>query len=138
MIIDAEQLPDGSAIEVRVLIAGGGLAGIALGRQLADAGLAVAILESGGTNPDPRQQALYNGKMTVGDGQSTASFDQYLTASRVRCFGGSGNVWGGKCGPLDPLDFERRAWVPYSGWPITRAAMQPYYDRACALLELPR
>ena len=32
--------------------------------------------------------------------------------------------------PLDPIDFETRYWVPYSGWPITFDHMIPYYDRA--------
>ncbi len=32
--------------------------------------------------------------------------------------------------PLDPIDFETRYWVPYSGWPVTFDQMAPYYDRA--------
>lgn len=139
MFIDAEQLNDQSTIDSRVLIVGGGIAGIALARQLADAGLDVAILESGGEKPDDRVQDLYAGSMTVGDAHSGARrLDEYLTSSRVRCFGGSGNVWGGKCAPLDPMDFERRDWIPHSGWPFSRAVLQPYYDRAGQLLALPR
>jgi choline dehydrogenase-like flavoprotein len=138
MIIDAEELPTGSAIQADTVIVGGGMAGIALARQLADAGFRVAILESGGEGPDPRVQDLYAGTMTVGAAAGSERLDEYLTASRVRCFGGSGNVWGAKCGPLDPIDFERRAWVPHSGWPISRVQLQPFYDRACDLLELPR
>jgi choline dehydrogenase-like flavoprotein len=138
MFIDAEQLEDRTTIESQILIVGGGMAGITLARQLGDAGLDVAILEGGGEKPDDRTQSLYAGTMTIGDGQdSPRRLDEYLTSSRVRCFGGSGNVWGGKCGPLDPMDFERRAWVPYSGWPISRFDLQPFYDRASALLELP-
>lgn len=138
MFIDAEQLADRSTIESRVVIVGGGIAGIALARQLADAGVDVAILESGAEQVDDRTQNLYAGAMTVGDANGTQQYDRYLTESRVRAFGGSGNVWGGKCAPLDPMDFERREWVPHSGWPIDRAALQPFYDRACDLLELPR
>ena len=51
-------------------------------------------------------------------------------------FGGSTNHWGGMCSPLDPLDFEKRDWVPYSGWPITAADLAPYYARAHSLLGL--
>jgi choline dehydrogenase-like flavoprotein len=140
MFIDAEGLDNRSLIEARVMIVGGGMAGIALARQLADGGVDVAILESGGEKPDERVQSLYAGAMTVGDGQGgdERRVDDYLTKSRVRCFGGSGNVWGGKCAPLDPMDFERREWVPHSGWPFDRAALQPFYDRACELLALPR
>ena len=77
--------------------------------------------------------------MTLGGpGNDPRPLNEYLVSSRVRCFGGSGNVWGGKCAPLDPVDFERRDWIRHSGWPIDRAGLQPFYDRACALLELPR
>lgn len=138
MFIDAAQLDDWSTIQAGVAIVGGGIAGIALARQLADAGTDVAILESGGEKPDDRVQNLYAGSMTVGDSRGTQRYDDYLTSSRVRAYGGSGNVWGGKCAPLDPMDFERRDWVPHSGWPIGRATLQPFYDRACDLLELPR
>jgi len=55
----------------------------------------------------------------------------------VRAFGGSGHVWGGKCGRLEPTDFEARDWIPGSGWPFDRDALDPYYDRACRHLELP-
>ncbi|MET0533834.1 MAG: GMC family oxidoreductase [Steroidobacter sp.] len=139
MLLDAEELTDGSMLEVKVVIAGGGMAGLLLARQLGDAGIDVMVLESGGQAQDARVQSLYAGKMTLGGpGNPERTLDDYLISSRVRCLGGSGNVWGGKCAPLDPLDFQRRDWVAHSGWPVTRAAMQPFYDRACDLLEIPR
>ena len=138
MLLDAEQLEDGSLLEAKVIIAGGGMAGLLLARQLGNAGIDVLVLESGGQAQDSRVQSLYAGRMTLGGPRnSQRTMDEYLIASRVRCLGGSGNVWGGKCAPLDPLDFERREWIPHSGWPLTRSAMQPFYDRASDLLELP-
>ncbi|HET9446801.1 MAG TPA: GMC family oxidoreductase [Steroidobacteraceae bacterium] len=139
MLIDAAQLTENSRLEADVVIAGGGVAGIALARQLADSGLSVLVLESGGENPEQRTQALYEGTMTMGGpGNDARRLNEYLVSSRLRCFGGSGNVWGGKCAPLDPVDFDKRDWIRHSGWPIDRAALQPFYDRACDLLELPR
>lgn len=139
MLVDAAQLTENSRLEADIVVAGGGVAGIALARQLADAGLSVLVLESGGEAPEPRTQSLYEGTMTLGGpGNDPRPLNEYLVSSRVRCFGGSGNVWGGKCAPLDPVDFERRAWIRHSGWPIDRAGLQPFYDRACALLDLPR
>ena len=44
--------------------------------------------------------------------------------------------WGGWCRPLEPIDFEQRAWVPYSGWPITRATLEPYYPLAQEFCQL--
>jgi len=138
MLLDAEELPDGSMIDAQVVIAGGGMAGLLLARELGNAGLDVAVLESGGQAPDSRVQALYAGRMTLGGpGNPDRDLDDYLISSRVRCLGGSGNVWGGKCAPLDPLDFQRRDWIAHSGWPLTRSAMQSFYDRACDLLQLP-
>ena len=32
--------------------------------------------------------------------------------------------------PLDEIDFERRDWVPESGWPFSRRDIQPFYERA--------
>jgi choline dehydrogenase-like flavoprotein len=139
MIVDAAELTENSRLEADVVIAGGGVAGIALARQLADAGASVLVVESGGEKPEPRTQSLYEGTMTLGGpGNDPRPMNDYLVSSRIRCFGGSGNVWGGKCAPLDPVDFEQRDWIRHSGWPIDRAALQPFYDRACALLELPR
>jgi choline dehydrogenase-like flavoprotein len=138
MLLDAAQLIENSRLEADVVIAGGGVAGIALARQLAAAGLSVLVLESGGEKAEQRTQALYQGTMTMGGpGNDARPLNEYLVSSRLRCFGGSGNVWGGKCAPLDPVDFDKRDWIRYSGWPMDRAALQPFYDRACVLLELP-
>lgn len=138
-IIDARTLPNASPIEADLVIIGGGLAGIALAKQLAGGPLKVAILESGGLEIDPENQALYAGSgVQTAPGNPDRPFDNYPVQSRVRALGGSGHVWGGKCAPLDPADFAERSWIPYSGWPVTREQMQPYYDRACDLLEIPR
>lgn len=138
MLLDAEELTDGSTLNAKVVIAGGGMAGLLLARELGNAGVDVIVLESGGQAPDSRVQSMYAGKMTLGGaGNPDRDLDDYLISSRVRYLGGSGNVWGGKCAPLDPLDFQKREWIAHSGWPLTRPAMQPFYDRACDLLELP-
>jgi choline dehydrogenase-like flavoprotein len=138
-IIDARTLPDASQIQADLVIIGGGLAGIALAKELAGGPLKVVILESGGLEIDMENQALYAGSgVQKAPGNPDRPFDDYPIQSRVRALGGSGMVWGGKCAPLDPADFAERTWIPHSGWPVTRAQMQPYYDRACDLLEIPR
>ncbi|MBO9544502.1 GMC family oxidoreductase [Caulobacter sp.] len=138
-IIDARTLPDASPIEADLVIIGGGMAGIALAKELAGGPLKVVILEGGGLEIDMENQALYAGSgVQTAPGNPDRAFDAYPIQSRIRALGGSGMVWGGKCAPLDPADFAERAWIPHSGWPITREQMQPYYDRACDLLEIPR
>lgn len=138
-IIDARTLPNASRIEADLIIIGGGMAGIALAKELANGPLKVAILESGGMEIEGDTQALYAAACVQrAPGNPDRPLHAYPIQSRVRALGGSGHVWGGKCAPLDPADFAERDWVPYSGWPVTRRDMQPYYDRACDLLEIPR
>lgn len=137
-IIDAQALPNATEIEADLVIIGGGMAGISLAREFAGANKTVVVLESGGRDMEEATQDLYRGSATVGaPDNETEPFDRYTFESRFRALGGSGNIWGGKSVPLDESDFAQRDWVPLSGWPFTRAQLQPYYDRACALLEIP-
>ncbi len=130
MIIDANTIETGADIETDVCIAGGGAAGIALGRSLEDSGLRVVLLESGGTDPDPATQRLYAG---VDIGRPYRTFDH----SRFRYLGGTTNRWGGAwCDLPSPLDFEERAGVPGSGWPFAVADLEPWYRRAQPVLRL--
>lgn len=138
MLIDTRDLPPNSRIEADLAIVGGGIAGIALARQFEQSGADVCILESGGEEPEKSVQDLYSGSAQMrGPGGMSRNIDEYLTSSRIRFYGGSGNAWGGKCVPLDSADFHERSWVPDSGWPITREELQPFYDRACDLFEIP-
>lgn len=138
--IDARTLPEATEIEADLILIGGGLASIAIAKQWTASGKTVAILESGGRERDMEIQALYAGGGTMrGPGNPDRNIDAYLIQSRARWYGGSGNVWGGKCGPLDPADFEHRDWIDArTGWPMSRTQLQPFYDRACDLFEIPR
>jgi choline dehydrogenase-like flavoprotein len=136
--IDARTLPEATEIEADLVIIGGGLAGIAIAKQFAGAGKSVAVLESGGREMDMEIQALYAGAGVMrAPGNPDRNIDDYLIQSRLRRYGGAGNVWGGKCVPLDEADFAHRDWLDRTGWPLTRVQMQPYYDRACELLQIP-
>jgi len=129
MISDARSLPPDSVIRADLCLVGAGAVGITIARELADSGLRVCLLESGGLDQDPETQALNEG--------SSIGFPYYdLDAARLRFFGGTTNHWAGACRPLDPIDFELRAWVPYSGWPFGRDHLDPYYVRAQELCEL--
>lgn len=55
---------------------------------------------------------------------------------RNRIFGGTSHTWTGKCAPFDPIDFQRRDWIPYSGWPIQGQDLESYLDRARENLRL--
>lgn len=128
MLIDARELPDQTNLQADLAIIGGGPAGITLARSFDRQGLTVCLVESGGTAPDAEVQALYAGE--------TTGIEYPLTATRLRYLGGSSNHWGGFCRPLDPIDFEQREWVPYSGWPFGIDELEPYYRGACDLVEV--
>lgn len=123
MLRDARELEPDTVFESDLCIIGAGAAGIALARALAGPGIRVCLLESGGLEYDDDVQALYNaeniGLPYVG-----------LDYTRLRYFGGSTNHWGGMCRPFDAMDFDKRPWVPFSGWPIRQSDLEPYYIQA--------
>ena len=137
MEIDARDVRDGSTLEADLCIIGAGPAGLTIARALAPRGLRIVILESGGRRADPAVQALCAGTTT-----DPAYVDPMLT--RRRQAGGTARDWntavgpeiGAKYLPLDPIDFEARPWVPGSGWPFDRVALEPYYRRAHEVCEL--
>ncbi|VVE30248.1 FAD-dependent oxidoreductase [Pandoraea capi] len=129
MILDAHDIPSGSQLQADLCIAGAGAAGITLALALEASGLDVVLLESGADTPEPAVQQLYTG--TVEDARLHPPADSY----RVRRFGGSTTLWGGRCMPLDAIDFEARDYVPHSGWPIGLDDLMPWYGQANALCE---
>jgi choline dehydrogenase-like flavoprotein len=40
------------------------------------------------------------------------------------------------CSHLEPHDFERRSWVPYSGWPLGFEDLRSWYEKAHPWVEL--
>ena len=126
--IDARTLDAAAVLEPDLAIIGGGPAGISLALALAGTKLDILLLESGGMNFDSQNQKMYAG--SLGE-QSYIALD----AGRLRFLGGGTNHWGGWCRPMDEIDFEARSWIPHSGWPISRKALEPYYLRAQALVE---
>ena len=129
MFIDFRTLTEGSRIESDLCIIGAGAAGITVAREFIGSGIRVCLLESGGLEFDDETQALYQGE-NVG----LPYFD--LDACRLRYFGGTTNHWAGWCRPLSQIDFESRPHVPYSGWPIARSDLDPFYERANQIVEI--
>lgn len=122
MIIDGRR-SDAPETSYDLVIVGAGPAGITLAHELKDTGLRIALLESGGEDYDDAAQALNAGTIEGND-------DEYdLEFSRMRFLGGTSNHWGGHCTPMDALDFER-TWDGFSGWPMARADLDPFYERA--------
>lgn len=129
MLVDARNIPDGELIDTDVCIIGAGAAGIQLAREFIGQQFRVTLVESGGLEFDMETQAL-------SQGESTGHSYMPLESSHLRAFGGSTNLWGGTCRPLDESDFEKKDWMPFSGWPIAKTDLDPFYKRAQVACQL--
>lgn len=129
MFIDARGVPDGTRIDTEVAVVGAGAAGIAIALELAGNGIPSVLLESGGFARDSDTDRLNSG---TSDGLRYSPLEE----CRARFLGGSTNRWGGQCRPLSRTDFESRAWVNESGWPLSYEDLLPYYRRAGTTLRL--
>jgi choline dehydrogenase-like flavoprotein len=129
MFVDARTIEMEATITTEVCIIGGGLAGLVIARELAGQKIPSCVIESGGFDPDSETRDLYRGEC-VGVPY------EFADGCRSRYLGGSSNCWGGWCRPMEPLDFERRSWVPHSGWPFGPQELAPYYERAQTVLQL--
>jgi hypothetical protein len=138
MVIDARSVPENTTIETDVCIVGAGTAGLTLAQEFIGKPFRVCLVESGGLKPDLETQEL-----NAGENIGRPYFSP--ESARVRYFGGSTNRWhipvegdceGVRMRPLDPIDFEERDWVPFSGWPFDKAYLDPFYSRAQELCLL--
>jgi choline dehydrogenase-like flavoprotein len=138
MIIDSGTLESNHTISADICIVGAGVSGISLAYEFIKSGFDVVIMESGGMEPNPFMQSLNQGKNI---GQKYYDLD----TTRTRAFGGTSHRWhvdigrerlGVRLRGLDAMDFEKRDWVPYSGWPFPKSHLEPFYKRAHDFLRI--
>src|SRR5215471_3648815 len=138
MVVDARALAQGDTLETDVCVVGAGPAGITLALELARSGCRVCLLESGDRADSDAGEKLSAGK-------SVGYWYYSLKDTRARAFGGTSVRWlaspadaaeGWRARPLDPIDFERRADMPYSGWPFGYSELGPFYERAQRVCRL--
>jgi len=123
MIIDGKSLEKATAFSADICILGGGVAGIVLANELKDRFSNIIVIESGSESYSQEAQELYTPARTP-----TLYPDP--SYSRLRFLGGASNHWGNNTSPLSPIDFEKREWIPNSGWPISYKDIEPYYAKA--------
>lgn len=123
-VLDGPRLDDGAELTADVAVVGAGPAGIVTALTLADAGHRVLLIESGAANFDAATQHLGD---TAGDDPHHVSMD---LATR-RKIGGASNLWGGRCVPFDPVDFEPREITGGARWPVSYEEIASFFQRAC-------
>jgi choline dehydrogenase-like flavoprotein len=128
-LYDLEQDPLPPALlSISVCVIGSGPAGGIVAGELALAGIDVLLLESGNKAPDYDPNPMVRELDVTGGPTMRFGFSKQ--------FGGSTNLWSGRVAPFDAIDFEKRSWVPNSGWPFSREEITPYYNRAASILDI--
>lgn len=128
MVTSANSVARHSVIKTDICVIGSGPAGLSLALEFKDSTQKVCVLESGDLTPSDDAQSF---------SEVEATELPISPQSRVRVLGGTGTLWKGLWKPHDVIDFRPRPWVPHSGWPIARAALEPYYRRAAKLFHAP-
>lgn len=133
MIAEAPDPAGLAAFGAEVCVIGGGPVGLVTALALARRGRRVLLLESGGRTASAAAQALSAAENLD---PATHHRPEITVARRL---GGAGNLWGGRCLPLDPVDFADRPWLGelvggLPAWPIGPADLEPWLGPACAML----
>lgn len=114
-----------------VCVIGAGPAGLATALRCSERGLRVLVLEAGGPKPVAPAPDWLAEHHEIADTQAHVPLD---VATR-QAVGGTAWAWGGHCIALDAVDFTRREYVPESGWPISRADIDPWHAAAARFLD---
>ncbi len=128
MIIDSRELDPAQVLRAAICIVGGGAAGITLACELDASGVQVLLLDAsapgarGEVSQDPYE----------GSSEGAHATPRFF---RRRGFGGTTAIWGGRCVPFDPIDFEPREHVRDSGWPISYDEVARHYPAAMAYCD---
>ncbi|MGE0350786.1 GMC oxidoreductase [Hydrogenophaga sp.] len=112
-----------------VVIVGGGTVALLLAVLLERQGQRVLVLESGGGGFETPAQEL-NDATVIGRAHTG------IAVARGRALGGTSNLWGGQLTGFVPSDFEARAGVSDTPWPITYADLLPWYEAVARELGL--
>jgi choline dehydrogenase-like flavoprotein len=112
-------------VKTKICIIGSGIGGGTLAKKLAEKNQKFVIVEAGEWKGNSPNVEYENVRRAFGV-RSTTTIQ----------IGGTSNFWHGVLSPLDKIDFEKREWIPYSGWPITLEDLKPFYKEASKILKV--
>jgi choline dehydrogenase-like flavoprotein len=138
---DARSIAADSTLQADICIVGAGIAGISIAREFIGRSESVVLLEGGGLEFTKSLRDLPTvvrrhtlGEQALASGLNAGQPYYPLRFTRARAFGGSSRAWHEQRGlhahPLDAVDFETRDGLPEHGWPIDRAQLDRFYERA--------
>lgn len=123
---DAAALPDDPS---PAIIVGAGPAGIVQALELRRRGVEVVLLAGGLDGPHPEYQALADAEIV--DPRRHVP----MRLAVARALGGTSLLWGGRCVKFDDIDFADRRHVPFGGWPLRHADIEPWYETGLRYLD---
>lgn len=125
MIEDFSSLTADTSIAGQLAVVGAGPAGIVTALEAAGHGIEVILIESGDRSFNAPVQQL----------SDAADWDRQrhapMSLAVRRQVGGTSVIWGGRCVPYDPVDFQPRSFVSSLSWPVSYEEMHGYFQRAC-------
>ncbi|WP_347987148.1 GMC oxidoreductase [Methylomonas sp. AM2-LC] len=127
MITNLNQCKPESLQNYPFCIIGSGAAGISLAVALIRKGRKVLLLEAGDWKEERELDEFYTGHANA----PHPPVNEY----RHQRFGGTTHLWGGRCVPMDALDFDYRQHVPNSSWPINYQELFSYYPEALSYCD---
>lgn len=138
MKINTQSLSNEQEIVSDVVIIGAGPSGISIADEWLQYDYTVNVLESGS------EKASYDTQQ-LSTGQLSGHLYEAMESTHIRQVGGTANhlilkltdqQYGYRYTPMQAIDFEERAYLPYSGWPITKSDLDPYYARVQQKCEI--
>lgn len=119
-------------VDYGLCVVGAGPVGLALALEAADAGLRVLLVDAGDERSGRHDvPASRRSEPRILDTARHAPMAQIAR----RGVGGTSWMWGGRCVPFEPIDFESRSYVPSSGWPLDHTDVRPWLTSAAAYLD---
>lgn len=112
-----------------VVIVGAGTVGLLAAKSLADKGLMVLCLESGGFSFDQESQNLNKSILT---GENHLGIHE----ARGRVVGGTSTLWGGQLARFTEADFEYRSNLGGQRWPLKYEEVKPWYRQVADILNV--
>ena len=105
----------------QVIIFGSGPAGISLALELEKKKIKSLIIEAGKNSYSDASQENYKSKI-IGDDLSDLKY------SRLRQFGGTSDLWGGWCRPIEDWNLKK--------WDLDSNEVNRYSNQACKILDI--